>query len=347
MTDAAPSPQEAARRAFATGREVRWCPGCGNYSILTQLQRTLAELGTPREKIVFISGIGCSSRLPYYMNTYGFHTIHGRAPAVATGLRIVNPELQIWLVTGDGDGLSIGGNHLMHLLRRNMDVKVLLVNNRIYGLTKGQASPTTPLGTKTKTTPQGAIVNPVEPLRFAVASKAGFVARAIDVFPAHLGQMLRRAAAHKGAAFVEIYQNCVVFNDGAFAHFTGKDVRPERIIELEHGKPMRFGKDLSKGLAFRKNTAHIEVVAADDPNVIVHDETLYDSTMTYALARLRYPDYPIPIGVYRDVSERTYGITFEEALEQKVRESKASRPVDLRQLLLGDHAWTVTPPPRA
>ncbi len=332
---------EAARKAFASAPAPRWCPGCGDFALISQLHRTLAEIGTPREKAVFVSGIGCSSRLPYYINTYGFHTIHGRAPCVATGLRIVNPDLQIWVITGDGDGLSIGGNHLMHILRRNMDVKILLVNNRIYGLTKGQASPTTPLGIRTKTTPHGAIVNPVEPLRFAVASKAGFVARSIAIYTAHLGEMLRRAAAHKGAAFIEIYQNCVVFNDGAFAHFTDKATRAERLIELEHGKPMRFGKDGTKGLAFRRNTAHIEVVEASDPNVIVHDETLYDSTMTYALARLRYPDYPIPIGVYRDVRERTYAVTFEDALEEKVRKAKAARPADFRRLLLGDQTWTV------
>ncbi len=329
-------------RGFSTAEQPRWCPGCGDYAILAQLRRTFTELGLPREKVVLVSGIGCSSRLPYYMNTYGFHTIHGRAPAVATGLRIANPDLHIWLITGDGDGLSIGGNHLMHILRRNMNVKILLINNRIYGLTKGQASPTTPLGTRTKTTPQGAIVNPVEPLRFAVASKAGFVARTIDVLQSHMGRMFARAAAHKGAAFIEIYQNCVAFNDRAFAHFTDREVRHDRIIELEHGKPMRFGKNLEKGLAFRKNTAHIEVVDASDPSVIVHDETLFDSTMTYALARLRYPDYPIPIGVYRDVNVRSYAVTFEDALEEKVRQAKAERPADLRRLLEGEHAWTVS-----
>ena len=225
---------------FASDQDVRWCPGCGDYAILAQMKKVMPQLGVPREKVVFISGIGCSSRFPYYMNTYGLHSIHGRAPAFATGLKSTRQDLQVWVVTGDGDGLSIGGNHFMHLIRRNVDLKILLFNNRIYGLTKGQYSPTSPLGKVTKSTPMGAIDNPLNPLSVAIGCEATFVARAIDVNIKHLGEMLKRAAEHKGTAFVEIYQNCNVFNDGCWDYATDKETKHDTVLELEHG-PLHEG----------------------------------------------------------------------------------------------------------
>src|SRR6478735_4467719 len=259
---------------FKTDQEVRWCSGCGDYSILAQMKKALASLGLPREKIAFVSGIGCSSRFPYYMNTYGFHTIHGRAPTFATGLRLANPDLKVWLVTGDGDGLSIGGNHLIHAIRRNVDIKILLFNNEIYGLTKGQYSPASRLGTKTKTSPQGSFETPLRPLTTALSAEATFVARTIDVDVQHLTATLQKAAAHKGTAFVEIYQNCKIFNDGVFEYATDKSMKSDHVLYLEHGKPMIFGKDRNKGI--RLNGLEPEVVdlkngiAIDD--LLVHDE---------------------------------------------------------------------------
>src|SRR5438093_2764261 len=222
---------------LASDQEIRWCPGCGDYSILAQMKKALAPLGIPREKMVFVSGIGCSSRFPYYMNTYGFHTIHGRAPAFATGLKVSRPDLQVWVVTGDGDGLSIGGNHLIHAIRRNVDLKIILFNNEIYGLTKGQYSPTSRLGTRTKSSPLGSIENPVRPLSLAIGAEATFVARTIDVDINHLTDALRRASAHKGAAFIEIYQNCKIFNDGVFEYATDKSINADKSHYFAQGKP--------------------------------------------------------------------------------------------------------------
>ncbi|HTU88828.1 MAG TPA: 2-oxoacid:ferredoxin oxidoreductase subunit beta, partial [Gemmataceae bacterium] len=228
---------------LASDQEVRWCPGCGDYSILAQMKKALAGLGIPREKFVFISGIGCSSRFPYYMNTYGFHTIHGRAPAIATGLKLARPDLSVWVITGDGDGLSIGGNHLIHAIRRNMDLKIILFNNEIYGLTKGQYSPTSRIGTRTKSSPLGSIDTPLRPLSLALGADATFVARTLDVDIHHLTETLKRAAAHKGTAFVEVYQNCKIFNDGVFEYTTDKSVKADNVLHLQHGRPLVFGKD--------------------------------------------------------------------------------------------------------
>src|SRR5246127_713928 len=233
---------------FASDQEIRGCPRGGDYSILAQMKKVLPTLGIPREKFVFVSGIGCSSRFPYYMNTYGFHSIHGRAPAFATGLKVARPDLQVWVITGDGDGLSIGGNHLLHALRRNVDLKIVLFNNEIYGLTKGQYSPTSRQGTRTKSSPQGSIDNPLRPLSIAIGAEATFVARTVDVDIAHLTETLRRASAHKGTAFVEIYQNCKIFNDGVFEYATDRSVKADNTLYLEHGKPLIFGKDRSKGI---------------------------------------------------------------------------------------------------
>src|SRR5438105_2131273 len=242
---------------YATDQDVRWCPGCGDYSILMQTKKVLAKLGMDRSKTVFISGIGCSSRFPYYMNTYGFHSIHGRAPTFATGLKLARPDLTVWMVTGDGDGLSIGGNHLMHIIRRNVDVKVLLFNNRIYGLTKGQYSPTSEQGKKTKSTPMGAPEYPIRPLSIAIGAEATFSARAIDVDIKHLEYVLERAAKHVGTAFVEIYQNCNIFNDGAFAYATDKETKSDAVLYLEHGRPLVFGKGSDKGIRLHDMKAEV------------------------------------------------------------------------------------------
>src|SRR5262245_54265138 len=259
---------------LASDQQVRWCPGCGDYSILAQMKSALAPLGIPREKLVFVSGIGCSSRFPYYMNTYGFHSIHGRAPTLATGLKVARPDLQVWVVTGDGDGLSIGGNHLIHAIRRNVDLKIILFNNEIYGLTKGQYSPTSRVGTRTKSSPTGSVESPLRPLSLAIGAEATFVARAIDTDVNLLTSVIQRAAAHKGTAFVEVYQNCTVFNDGVFDYATDRATKSDSVLQLEHGKPMVFGKDRTKGI--RLNGLHPEVVdlngnvALDD--LLIHDE---------------------------------------------------------------------------
>src|SRR2546427_2967648 len=258
MSTATPLPTLTAKD-LASDQDVRWCPGCGDYSILAQMKKALAPLGIPREKMVFISGIGCSSRFPYYMNTYGFHTIHGRAPALATGLKVTRPDLDVWVVTGDGDGLSIGGNHLIHCLRRNVDMKILLFNNRIYGLTKGQYSPTSEVGKVTKSTPAGSVDFPFNPITVALGAHASFVSRAIDVEQKHLGEMLKRAHAHRGSSFMEILQNCNIFNDGAFNDLSDKQIKAEHQLVVEHDKPLVFGKNRDKGI--RMNGQRPEVVA--------------------------------------------------------------------------------------
>jgi 2-oxoglutarate ferredoxin oxidoreductase subunit beta len=324
------------RKDFITDQEVRWCPGCGDYSILAQTQKVLPELGVPKENIVFISGIGCSSRLPYYVETYGFHSIHGRALTLATGLKASRPELQVWVITGDGDGLSIGGNHLLHAMRRNVDLNVILFNNRIYGLTKGQYSPTSEFGKITKSSPFGTIDRPLDPIRVALAAEATFVARSMDVDTAHLQAMLKRAAEHQGISFLEVYQNCNIFNDGAFKGFTDREVRDDRVLYLEHGKPMRFGKERQHGL--RLNGFEVEIVenAADDEGLLVHDEAA-DPALANILARLTYPDYPVPVGVFRDVQRPTLEYLMAEQVEKATAKGKG----DLGQLLHAGETWVV------
>src|SRR5215217_2617245 len=268
------------RKDYVSDQEVRWCPGCGDYSILAQMKEVLPKLGIPREKFVFVSGIGCSSRFPYYMNTYGFHTIHGRAPAIATGIKAANPELSVWVITGDGDALSIGGNHLIHAIRRNLDINIILFNNRIYGLTKGQYSPTSEFGKRTKSTPFGVIDYPLNPLSVALAAEATYVARSVDTFTTHLQMVVERAMRHRGVSFVEVYQNCNIFNDGAFDMFTDRGVKDERMIELQHGEPLVFGKEKNKGVRMRKDM-HLEVVELgndiSESDLISHDEKAPDS----------------------------------------------------------------------
>src|SRR5262245_48467565 len=296
---------------LATDQEVRWCPGCGDYSILAQMKKALATLGVAREKMVFVSGIGCASRFPYYMNTYGFHTIHGRAPTFATGLKLARPDLQVWVVTGDGDGLSIGGNHLLHAIRRNVDIKIVLFNNEIYGLTKGQYSPTSRVGTRTKSSPQGSLEAPLRPLSVAIAAEATFVARTIDVDINHLTATLQRAAAHKGSAFVEVYQDCVIFNPDVFEYATDKSVKSDNVLYLEHGRPLVFGKDSNKGVrvhGFTPEVVKLNGVARDD--LLIHDEKAEGTAYAYLLSRLVHTpgddnSFPECVGVFRAVQKPT------------------------------------------
>jgi 2-oxoglutarate ferredoxin oxidoreductase subunit beta len=327
------------RKDFASDQEVRWCPGCGDYSILKAVQSLLPEVGIPKEKFVFVSGIGCSSRFPYYMNTYGFHTIHGRGPAIATGLKLANPDMQVWVTTGDGDGLSIGGNHLIHALRRNSDIKILLFDNRIYGLTKGQASPTSRLGAKTRSTPYGSVDAPFNPVSLALGAEATFVARTVAVFPHHLKETLRRTAAHRGSCLVQIFQNCNVFNDGAFDHFTDKSVRDDNTVAMEHGKPLIFGKRHDRGIRLRGRDLEVVRFEPDQPpaDLLVHHEEEMDATIAYILSRMTLPDFPVPIGVFRDVAKPTYGDLVRDQIEAAIAKG---RP-DLQSVLLGPEPWEV------
>jgi 2-oxoglutarate ferredoxin oxidoreductase subunit beta len=335
------APVKLTRKDYVSDQEVRWCPGCGDYAILAQVQKVMPELGIKRENTVFVSGIGCSSRFPYYMNTYGFHSIHGRAPAVATGIKASNPELSVWVITGDGDALSIGGNHLIHAIRRNLDINILLFNNRIYGLTKGQYSPTSEFGKKTKSTPFGVIDYPLNPLSVALAAESTFVARSVDTFTTHLQDMVERAMKHKGVSFVEVYQNCNIFNDGAFDMFTERAVRDDRTINLEHGKPLVFGKEKNRGVKMRSDM-HLEVVELNDTtteaDLIVHNEKAPDSYLAYMLSRMEYPDYPVPIGVFRDVTRPTY----EDMMESQIETAIAKMgPGSLEKLIHSGDTWVI------
>ena len=322
---------------FASDQEVKWCPGCGDYSILKQVQSILPEIGIKRENMVFVSGIGCSSRFPYYMNTYGIHSIHGRAPAVATGIKLANPELNVWIITGDGDGLSIGGNHFIHLMRRNLDVNILLFNNEIYGLTKGQFSPTSQLGLKTKSSPFGVIDQPFNPLSLALGSGATFVSRTLDREPKSLREVLLEAQKHKGTSFVEIYQNCVIFNDGVFDDFTNKTTKEEANLYLENGKPLKFGKDLSKGIILENFEPKIIDITedTDESKLWIHDET--SILKAQILARFNFDeefsDFPRPFGVFYKKNRASYEETFTNQVEK-------NKP-DMQQILNGNITWTV------
>jgi 2-oxoglutarate ferredoxin oxidoreductase subunit beta len=333
--------QVLSRKDFVSDQEVRWCPGCGDYSILAQTQKLMPDLGIPRENIVFISGIGCSSRLPYYVDTYGFHSIHGRAPTIASGLKASRPELSVWVVTGDGDALSIGGNHILHVLRRNVDLQIVLHNNEIYGLTKGQYSPTSELGKRTKSSPYGTIDRPLHPLSVALGAEATFVARSIDIDAQHLLTTLDRAYRHKGAAFVEVYQNCNIFNDGAFAEFAAKEVRADRTIQLEHGKPMIFGKERDKGLRLAGTEFEVVTIGENgvtEADIFVHDETREDPSIAFMLSRMEWPDYPVPVGVLRAVQKPTYNDLMDEQIQMAV---EAEGEGDLRDLFVEGDTWTV------
>lgn len=334
------TPPKQRREDFQSDQEVRWCPGCGDYSILAQTQKVLPDIGIPREKFVFVSGIGCSSRFPYYVNTYGIHGIHGRAPAIASGIKVANPDLYVWVMTGDGDGLSIGGNHLLHTMRRNVDLKIILFNNRIYGLTKGQYSPTSEFGKKTKSTPMGSIDYPINPIHIALAAEATFVARSLDVDTKHLVETLNRAAHHKGTAFVEVFQNCNIFNDGAFRNFTEREVRDDRMIAIQHGKPLIFGKDRDKGLVLKGTK--LEVVRLGDgiseSDLLVYDELDADPTLAYLLSGLNFPDFPVPIGVFRNIRKPTY----DELMEGQIQKSiELFGKGDLEKLWNSGDTWVV------
>ena len=330
------------RKDFVSDQEVRWCPGCGDYSILAQTQKILPDLGIPRENFVFISGIGCSSRFPYYMETYGFHSIHGRAPTLATGAKVVNPDLSVWVITGDGDGLSIGGNHLIHTIRRNVDITIVLFNNRIYGLTKGQYSPTSELHKRTKSSPMGSIDQPIKPLRIAIASEATFVARSIDIDTKHLADTLERAGRHKGISFVEVYQNCNVFNDGAYRDFTERSVRDDRVLYLEDGKPMVYGKERDKGLRVNRDTMLLESVNIGENGITEDDLAMHhvgaQSPMkAYLLTGLNYPD-PVPVGVFREIERPTY----EELVHGQIEEAREkSGNADLEALFNAGETWEI------
>jgi len=343
LPPAAPPPAtQFTVKDFDSGQDVRWCPGCGDYSILAGVKKTLAALPVPPWMYCFISGIGCSSRFPYYMGTYGMHSIHGRAAAVATGFRAARPDIQTWVVTGDGDGMSIGGNHTMHALRRNVGIKMLLFNNRIYGLTKGQYSPTSELGKKTKSSPMGTVDNPIEPIPFALACGATFVARTFDTHIKHMTDILTTAHGHDGISFIEIYQNCNIFNDGAFDMFTDRKVRSEKMIELEHGKPMIFGEKRDKGIVmgkdFRPQVVTLGENGMTEANLLVHDENAPEAIATM-LARMSYPEFPVPIGTFR----RRSAPVFEKLLNAQVDEAKKKRPVDIQALVTSRETWTVHP----
>ncbi len=337
-------PDEAvklSRKDFQSDQEVRWCPGCGDYSILTAVQLLLPELDVKPENLVFVSGIGCAARFPYYMNVYGLHGIHGRAPAIATGIALTRPDLDVWVITGDGDALSIGGNHLIHSLRRNVNFTMLLFNNQIYGLTKGQYSPTSEVGKVTKSTPFGSIDHPFNPVSLALGAEATFVARTHDMDRKHMTETFRRAHAHQGSSFVEVYQNCNVFNDGAFAAVTAKEARPNMLIDLKHGEPIRFGAEGQHGVVLnaRGETEVVDVADVGEDRLLVHDEHRDDPSLAFALSRLAdTPTVPTPVGVFRDVERPIYE---GEVQRQLVGAQEQRGPGDLEALIGSGATWEV------
>lgn len=326
---------------YATDQEVRWCPGCGDYAILKGVQKSLADMQVSRENTVFVSGIGCAARFPYYIDTYGFHTIHGRAPAIATGIKLANPELDVWIVGGDGDNLSIGGNHLIHILRRNVDVQLLLFNNEIYGLTKGQFSPTSKVGTRSPSTPLGSVDRPLSATELALGAGARFVARTVDTQQKHMPVVLHRAHSHRGASFVEIFQNCIVYNADAFSGFTDRDVALERQIDVQHGQPLIYGKDKDKGLRLDRDKLRLECVTigqegVTEDDILVHDET--NRQLAQLLAAMKSPEFPVAIGVlFADPAP-----TYESAVWQQIDAAKTKNPdPDFNSLLRSGHTWSI------
>jgi len=326
---------------FSSDQEVRWCPGCGDYAILKTIQKLMPELERPRESQVFVSGIGCSSRFPYYMNTYGFHTIHGRAPSIATGVKLANPALDVWVITGDGDALSIGGNHTMHALRRNVDLNILLFNNEIYGLTKGQYSPTSKVGTRSPSTPEGSVDRPLSPCGIALGAGAPFVARSIDTEMKHLSAVIKQAHAHEGASFVEILQNCPIYNDGIFEQVKDKKIAADYRVEVEHGQPLLFGKDKSKGIRLNRDTLRLEVVTlgegAELEDIQVHDQT--NLALAQLIAAMQGPDFPVAVGILYHNPVTAYVSDLSDQ-RLKLRETRGSG--DLSALLHTGHTWKVS-----
>tara|TARA_B100002052_G_scaffold60368_2_gene53408 strand:- start:9537 stop:10559 length:1023 start_codon:yes stop_codon:yes gene_type:complete len=332
--------EKLTKKDFTSDQDVRWCPGCGDYAILAQVQKVFPELGIPKKDFLVVSGIGCSSRFPYYMSTYGFHSIHGRAPAIASGAKLANPNLSVWMVTGDGDAMSIGGNHLIHILRRNMDIKILMFNNRIYGLTKGQYSPTSELGKKTKSTPMGSLDHPFNPLSLALGSGATFVARTLDRESKHLGEIVRKCNSHKGTSFVDIYQNCNIFNDGAFSDLTDRETKADTLLILEHGEPMLFGADKTKGIILDgSKLKSVELgndYSADD--ILVHDEN--NKSLAFYLSEITLdPNLPTPIGVLYKEDKLTYDDMMVAQIESAI---KSKGKGDLKDLLTAGHTWKVS-----
>ncbi len=337
MTDTA---ARYTRQDYQTDQEVRWCPGCGDYTILASVQNFMAGLDVDKEKVVFVSGIGCAARFPYYMNTYGMHSIHGRAPAIASGIAVARPELSVWVVTGDGDSLSIGGNHLIHAMRRNVNIKILLFNNQIYGLTKGQYSPTSEVGKRTKSSPTGSIDHPFNPISLALGAEASFVARTIDMDRDHTQEMLQRAYDHDGSALIEIYQNCNVFNDKAFIQLTGREERELNRIKIEHGRPVVFGPDDEYGVVIDDGSARIvEVSAVGIDAIHVHNAQASTPAAAFALSRLSHGPYgPTPVGVFREKTRLKY----EDGLQKQIHDAQTDRgPGDLQALIGSTGTWTV------
>ena len=338
MTDTSVAP--LTKKDFVSDQDVRWCPGCGDYSILAQTQKTMPDLGIPKEKIVFVAGIGCSSRFPYYMDTFGFHTIHGRAPAIASGVKVSNPDLSVWVITGDGDALSIGGNHLIHLLRRNLDMNIVLFNNEIYGLTKGQYSPTSEFGKKTKSSPFGSLDRPFTPLSLALGANSTFVSRTIDTNTSHLQESLKRAHLHKGTSFIEVYQNCLIYNDGAFSHLSDKSVKDDNILDLKHKEPMIFGKEGDKGIrldGFKAEVVKMEKNISKE-DLLVHDE--HDRDLAGLLANFTEEEsLPTPLGVIFSEDQPRY----EELMVDQINLAKEKLGEgDLQKLIAGSDTWEVT-----
>jgi 2-oxoglutarate ferredoxin oxidoreductase subunit beta len=325
------------KKDYKTDQDVRWCPGCGDYSILNAVQGAFAKLGKQLHETVIISGIGCSSRFPYYMETFGFHTIHGRAPAIATGVKVANPALDVWVVTGDGDAMSIGGNHFIHAMRRNVGLKILMFNNRIYGLTKGQYSPTSEQGKVTKSSPLGSVDYPFSPIALALGAGGTFVARGVDILGAHLEDVITKASAHGGTAMVEIYQNCNIFNDGAYKSFTEKEVRDERILYLEHQKPLLWGAKKEHGVAFDAQFRPHIVTGADLGKAYVWDETAETPAPAMALATMSETEFPVPVGVFR----RRDKANFESGVQAQMTAAKAKKKESLRDLLYAGEIWDV------
>ena len=331
--------QVLTKKDFISDQDVRWCPGCGDYAILSQIQKVFPGLGIPKEKFLIVSGIGCSSRFPYYMNTYGFHSIHGRAPAIASGAKLANPDLSVWVVTGDGDAMSIGGNHLIHVLRRNFDLNILLFNNRIYGLTKGQYSPTSELGKVTKSTPMGSLDHPFNPPQLALGASGTFIARTIDREQKHMGTIFQAANKHRGTSFIEIYQNCNIFNDGAFSELTEKDTKAEMQLLLEQGEPMIFGVSRDKGLILEGSNFKVVSIGKDysAEDILKHD--MKDKNLAMLLSEITYiPELPVPIGILFQEDKATYDTMMTDQIQESIQ-SKGKG--DLDKLLLGTNSWEV------
>jgi 2-oxoglutarate/2-oxoacid ferredoxin oxidoreductase subunit beta len=334
------NPQAYTAKDFASDQYIRWCPGCGDFSILAQVQRTLPQTGLKKENIVFIAGIGCSSRFPYYMNTYGYHTIHGRALAIASGVKCANPNLSVWVSTGDGDCLSIGGNHFIHALRRNIGINILLFNNRIYGLTKGQYSPTSDHGQVTKSSPSGTIEYPVNPVSLALGAGGTFIARTTDRDQKHAQEMIMRAYQHRGTSFLEVFQNCVIFNDGAYLQYTEKDTKEDSVLVLEHGKPLVYGKNKDKGIKLQDDWKPAVVNLNDGKNsindLLVHDETSRE--IAFILSEFsEHPEFPMPIGVFLARKRNTYEVDMEEQIAKAV----GGKKIDYDELLVGNSTWEI------